>query len=430
MPPAENQRAPLWAVLALTFAGSMGTGAVANGVFFVATSQFDFGHASNFGLGLVLGIVYIPSALYVGPALRRLIRASSLVTSKRTMIALNALLALACLALPPLASTPLGLPAIWVFMAVFSALTGSYWPIVESYLSGGRKDRDLRIAVGRFNITWTLAVAVSLVAMSPIIKEHPMATITMVGLSHVLSGLFVFALPPDPPAHPPDTPHDVPESYRRLLRINRVLLPASYVVMSALNPYWPVALKSLTIVGGLQTLLVSTWMFARVGTVITLERWHGWHGSRAMPAFGTLTLAGGFALAIAAPALGQPTGLPVVFIALALVGIGAATIYTGALYYVLEVSTESVDAGGTHEALIGVGYATGPILGLAAVGTESAGMVPEGGFRWVLLGSAGAVFAGAAAFAASLGARRTESGSTHEPIPPGAETHRKHRPEG
>ncbi len=43
-------------------------------------------------------------------------------------------------------------------------------------------------------------------------------------------------------------------------------------------------------------------------------------------------------------------------------------VYTAALTYALEAGRSEVDAGGTHEALIGAGYLFGPAAGLAAVG--------------------------------------------------------------
>jgi MFS family permease len=403
-----NRKAPLWAVLSLTFFGSLGTGAVSNGVYFVAASEYGFGHARNFALGLALGIVYIPGALLVGPSLRRLIRKNPRFATRTGLITLNIILAALCLGVAPLARAGMGVGVLWAFALIYGALVGAYWPIVESYLSGGRKDKALREATGRFNITWTLAVAISLVAMSPLIKARPLEVITLVGVAHACSLLLVMVLPREPAGHPADTPHAVPPEYRRLLAINRVLLPASYVALSALSPYWPAALNKLEVPLTWQTVLVSVWMFARTVTVLVLERWHGWHGSRAMPAVGCVTLLTGFALAIVGPEIGGTPGIAATLGALTLYGVGMAVIYAGAIYYAFEVGMESVDSGSTHEALIGVGYTVGPLLGLMAIGTEHAGLVPESGFRWVLLVLAGVGFAGAAAYAASVGRRALE----------------------
>jgi hypothetical protein len=41
-------------------------------------------------------------------------------------------------------------------------------------------------------------------------------------------------------------------------------------------------------------------------------------------------------------------------------------VYTGAIYYAMEVHKSDVDAGGTHETLVGLGYSVGPACGLLA----------------------------------------------------------------
>lgn len=49
--------------------------------------------------------------------------------------------------------------------------------------------------------------------------------------------------------------------------------------------------------------------------------------------------------------------LPALILSLGVFGSGHAMIYVGSLYYAMEVGKARVDAGGMHEALIGIGYA-------------------------------------------------------------------------
>jgi len=58
--------------------------------------------------------------------------------------------------------------------------------------------------------------------------------------------------------------------------------------------------------------------------------------------------------------------LPLALVGELLLGLAAGFAYYSALYYALVVKNASVDAGGAHEALIGLGYAHGPLAGLAA----------------------------------------------------------------
>jgi hypothetical protein len=47
------------------------------------------------------------------------------------------------------------------------------------------------------------------------------------------------------------------------------------------------------------------------------------------------------------------------------IGIGHGLLYYSALYYAMRLERADIDAGGTHEALIGVGYVVGPGAALA-----------------------------------------------------------------
>jgi hypothetical protein len=66
----------------------------------------------------------------------------------------------------------------------------------------------------------------------------------------------------------------------------------------------------------------------------------------------------------------------VLIAALLVFGAGHATAYVGALYYAMELGDAEVAAGGTHEALIGVGYGIGPVLGLGAIALAGTGAGP------------------------------------------------------
>jgi MFS family permease len=67
---------------------------------------------------------------------------------------------------------------------------------------------------------------------------------------------------------------------------------------------------------------------------------------------------------------------------LAVMGFGIAMTYCGALYYALAVQSAEIDAGGKHEALIGLGYTLGPACGL--LGLALAGDDPEHFRLWVI----------------------------------------------
>ncbi len=406
--------APLALVLALTFLGSVGTGAVTNGIFFITSSALGYGRTANLWLGAAFGLSYVAASLLAGPGLRRLAARSDRLSTRRVLVGLLLVMGLVCQA--PLAARAAQGPveaAVWAMLIVYAPATGVLWPIVESYLSGGRRGKRLRSAVGRFNIVWSGALVVAFWAMSPLLKERPFWILAGLGGLHLAMTGLALRLPPEPARHAEDDePH--PPAYERLLTLFRVLLFASYLILSAVNPLQPIILDRLGVVTAWKMPIASVLLAARVAVFALFERWHGWHGRWWTPWTGLAVMVTGFGLAVGSPAFGG-LGLWAYAAGLGLMGVGIATVYCGALYYALAVGSAGVDAGGKHEAVIGVGYTLGPMVGLAAAGLASPAGGPTAGteadpelFRvWTIaLVSACAAAAGAMGWWASRPRRR------------------------
>jgi hypothetical protein len=76
--------------------------------------------------------------------------------------------------------------------------------------------------------------------------------------------------------------------------------------------------------------------------------------------------------------LGREVGIGALIAGLAVFGVGMGVIYCSALYYAMAVGNAAVDAGGKHEALIGIGYGGGPICGLLAIAAADSGWLAKG----------------------------------------------------
>jgi hypothetical protein len=371
-------RTPLWAALAFSFASSFGTGLVTNGIYFLSKYSYGFHDGENYLLGLMQGVAYVAGAIGTGLVVRR-VRAATGVSTRVLLAVVLGALAAACF-VPILAltlSSQTGADAstepirakwpVWLLVAVYSPLTGALWPIAESFLSGGRSGPTLRSALGRFNITWSSALVLGMWALGPLVKEHAAAAIAGIGSIHLLSLAMLPWLGREPGRHEHEEHEPHPPIYNQLLVTFRILLPSSYVVLTALTPFLPTILTKLGVAIAWSTPLAATWTASRVVTFFAMERWHGWQG-RWYPALWAMgLLLGGFAVTVLSPALGSGNGaIAVMLIGLAGFGVGMAVIYTAALYYAMEVGKAEVDAGGKHEALIGLGYTGGPLCGLIA----------------------------------------------------------------
>lgn len=381
---------PLPAVLTLVFTCSMGTGVLNSGVFFLAKSRYGFDAAANFALAVMFAVLYIPSAAFIGPILRRMVERLPWLTTRAVLATILVMILL--LTLAPIAADQF--PAwntwpswpIWITVAGYAVLTGNLWPLVESYTSGGRKGERLRTAIGRFNMTWAAALVIIFWAMAPLVEVRPLVVIAGVGAVHLLSLILLSWFPRDPAAHASEHHEPHPPVYARLLNVSQVLLPMSYLVIGAVQPLLPRLCEHAGVPAAWQTPLASLWLIARLVTFAVMERWHAWHGRWWTPAAGAFLLIVGAGTAVASALLpAGSTGALGLGAGLVLLGVGAGMIYAVALYYAMEVGQSQVDAGGRHEALIGVGYLVGPVIGLSLTQVVAVGRLTSEQFEPTLL---------------------------------------------
>ncbi len=367
--PARLAASPLGAVLAFTFLNSMGSGLVSNGIFFIAKETFGFGKAECFGLGVAYGAAYIPMAMNAGPTVRWLNGRG--VGHRAILACVMAGMGLMCL-LPGLSCTlsAAGHPAawsLWALIGVYGGLSGLLWPMVESYLSGGRRGPGLRTATGRFNVTWSSALVIAMLLVAPYTKNGATQALALLGAVHWLSCLVLVWFGRAPAAH--DDAHEPhPPVYGEQLAIFRWVLATAYLVLNALLPYIAVVADTLSLSATMAVVLGATWPGARVAAFVFMERWPGWHGRRSMPWIGCGMLLAGFAMVVLLPVLlPPPLALPGVVAGLLVFGAAMGVIYAATLYYIMSVGAAQVEAGGSFETLIGLGYLIGPLSGLAAV---------------------------------------------------------------
>ena len=207
-----------------------------------------------------------------------------------------------------------------------------------------------------------VSVASAMFLMAPFLEDHASMVIVGLGCAYVFA---IFVLPwfgKDPVEHEIEQAiASVPEGYKALLKGARILLPLSYILNGVLAPILPFVLSRLEIDVYWQTPLAAVWMFSRVLIVIAMWRIASWHGRWSVLwiavagmgiGFGTILLANSVILLVAG---------------FAIFGLGMGATYYAALYYAMAVGKAEVEAGGTHEALIGGGYMIGPIIGIGTI---------------------------------------------------------------
>ncbi len=360
---------PLWAVCAVTFLASIGTGVVWNGIAFIAEHQYEWEKWQTLLLYLVMGGTYVVGAFSTGPILRMFDRWMG----PRTALAMI-LLAETIVCTGPYFVHDNWM--LWVVAGLISILSSWLWPIIESYLTAGRHGGQMRNAIGWWNLSWTSAVALSLVLMAPLIKEHARMAIVLLGLLHLVAMVGLIWFEPRPGAHDEEMSESaISPEYPLLLRAARMLLPLSYVLTSAMTPLLPYLMDGMGLDIERRTPVTSTWMWVRIAAMAVMWRVGFWHGRWGTLLLGGVAMTAGFGLAV------MGLSLPLMLVGLAVFGAGMGIVYYAALYYAMSVGRAAVDAGGTHEGLIGVGYTVGPATGLVGL-TAAHQMQASGAKVW------------------------------------------------
>jgi hypothetical protein len=371
----DPETTPLAAVLALTFVCSMGTGVFWHAVPFIAKHTYDFAQARNLLLSLAMGGVYTIGAFTAG----RLTRWIEHRLSARGVLRVSVTtLSVVCLA-PLLVRDEW---ALWLAALGGTYVTSLIWPVIESYVTAGRHGASMRSALGWFNLTWAPAVAVPMFAMAPILGTHGQWAIggfASIGLLGLVALRWFAAQPGHHDRAVADT--HVGAEYLSLLHSARVLLPLSYVLNAAMNPILPYRFETLGVDVWWETPAAATWIVVRVVVFAVMWRLPFWHGRWGTLLLGAVAMTAGFGLIVTGPTIAW------VLTGLACLGVGLGVVYYAALYYAMAVGHAQVEAGGTHEALIGAGYTVGPAAGLT--GSAIAGSVGIVGVVWALVGLAG-----------------------------------------
>ena len=351
----------MWVIFAITIAGSSSTGLFWNALGFIAKHGYGFSRIENLTLYLTMGLVYAASAWKAGSV-------GKIVGWSDRGGVLWCLLGMAAgLAVPAVLPSQMGL---WIAGIGVSGVSALLWPVVHAYLAGGRSPDEVAKVQGVFNLIWMTSVTIPMFILPPFLDTGARGvflvsacTLLMVlplalWLPRVTPSAFV-----DPSGTRGSASH--PEWQALLVRSRRWLV-VTYLFMSAFPPLLPYAFEASGIATTLETPLTGTWMVVRVAFVAFLWRTTFWQGHRTFLIVAGLAGTLGFGLALGAGFLPGPP-LPWMFFGFILFGLGAGASYHAALAYGMVVGEAEVDAGGTFEAMIGLGYAGGPAAGLLGV---------------------------------------------------------------
>lgn len=343
----------LVALFVLTFLESVAATLIQRGLYFYTHENLGFSEAQNLWIAFGFGAVYIGGAFASHGLSLRFGERRVLIGCMTALLALHVVMAI--------------FPAAWLLIGSVlgtAIVQGAKWPVVESYVSAGRAPKQLLPLLSRYNVTWASAGFVAVGVTGAIVGTGvPSLFFWFPALLNLAAILLALRLP----ARPQHLDHQHPErpaaselsSMRSLLGSARWSMIASYALLYVLAPLMPSILAQLRLPVTLATPVASVLDAVRMVTFGILGAITSWHGRRAPLWLTLLALPAGFLLIV----LGD--SLVLVLLGEILFGAAAGFAYTAALYYALVAANASVDAGGAHEGLIGIGIGLGPLSGLA-----------------------------------------------------------------
>jgi MFS family permease len=353
-PRVLSPRAVRKRILTFAFTESVATILLERALYFYTRDRLGFSDLENLWLALAFGATYT-----VGAALSHWV--ANRTSEKQILVGTMAAFLILHLALAVYPKSA----AIVAAFAVIGGFQGLRWPVAESYASAGLAPREQASVIGLYNIAWASAVPVALVASGPLIGlGKPFLFFGAAAVINVVGILLVLALPSRPlhdaPAADGQKAPELPTSYTRLLLSARWSMFSSYALLFLMAPLMPRVFEDL----GESVERATGWAAAldvvRVVAFAALGRFTAWHGKALPLAVAIVGIPVSFVLSLFGPTLA------VVVLGEVLFGAFSALVYYAALYYAMATTNASVDAGGVHEALIGLGFALGPILGIIA----------------------------------------------------------------
>lgn len=337
----------------LTFLESIAATLIQRGLYFFTHENLGFSESQNLWIAFGFGAVYIGGAFVSHGLAKRFGERRLLLACMFALLVCHCLMAL--------------FPAAWVLVTSVlgtAIVQGMKWPVVESYISAGRAPKQLLPLLSRYNVTWATAGFIAIGVTGLIVGTGIPALFFWVPALLNVGAIILGLRLPERPLHLDHSHPDRPaqgelQSMRALLSSARWSMTGSYALLYVLAPLMPSLLAQLALPVTLATPVASVLDAVRVLTFGALGAITGWHGRRA-PMWLTLV-----ALPVAFLLILLGNSLPLVILGEVIFGVAAGFAYTSALYYALVAENASVDAGGAHESLIGIGIGIGPLSGLA-----------------------------------------------------------------
>ncbi len=369
-----TDRRILWPWYAAEFLNSFAVVLATNGVFFFARYELHCAPATLLWVMACGGAVYTAAALIGGKIL-------SHTGQRKVLIATGVCTALICL-IGVAAVDFRSLALLFLLVALLNLSVTPGWPALESAITQSPARMKLSTRITLYNLGWSNSYFLAVLATGILARWLTWPAVFIgAGLAAATSVVLVrfVAIPQSligsqPVYHDDVEPADAAliGSVRGTTLLNMARL-SNLLAYVSLNSMMPI-MAYLTYRAGFSyaeaTAVGSIWGLARIVGFIGCWFWTGWHYRVRWMLGGFFSLVGATVMLIAVPSIAVLIGGQIIL------GLAAALVYAGSLYYSMHLSHGAGEHAGLHEALIGMGTVVGPAVAALAGGPED--MLPKG----------------------------------------------------
>lgn len=349
------------AVFALEAINALSTTYFFYDIYFYTQDQFHFNVRQNLLLAAALGAFYAVSAFYGG----RFAQRYGYLTSVKWGAGLMAGLFLLGSQMDNMAGTV----AIIILSNMSLCLT---WPALEALMSEGEAPPRLQSLVGIYNVVWAAFGAIAYFTGGMLLKAWSRSIFVIPAvllLIELALAIWLEREAQEQEQGPLDTVllRPVPESEvspvspSTFLKMALLANPLAYLAINTVVPIIPSLAGHFNFSHMEAGFICSIWLFSRAGAFVFLRLWPRWH-------YRFRFLAGSFvAMIFSFGAMLIGRDMWILIVSQIIFGLAIGLIYYSALFYSMDVGETKGEHGGIHEALIGVGNASGPGLAAAAL---------------------------------------------------------------
>ncbi|MBC7287205.1 MAG: MFS transporter [Armatimonadetes bacterium] len=256
--------------------------------------------------------------------------------------------------------TPMSLLA---FIPIGSAALALFWPSVQAWLGDLSATPDrLTKALGSFNVLWTAGLMLGPVACGYLWMLHyyspffaGTALVWTTAASLLAVPVIAVSRGSEEPGHQMDRPNPLADAF---LPVAWTANFASWYVAGSTRALLPKLADELGFTEVLTGWLVFSFYVGQAVTFLALRQMRGWQYRR-------WPLVAGLAWGLTGMALVAVARAPLTFaIGLAVAGASVGMTYVASLFYSLQAPLEQRGwRSGIHEAVVGAGLSTGPLIG-------------------------------------------------------------------